>query len=171
MNLPDRRLALLELSKGRVTTDSANHSGEGIFFTSRAFSSFRLQANGIAYERSQSQASPVTFPSPPALPAAAGLERPGTLVQLALRLDSPVVLRELFAHYTTGAPDDLTFDRTVVPVKLARLGRENLLSRSQARRITSRVDGFRLVVLDFEGVPEIGQAFAVMAMIRRVFAG
>ena len=31
---------MLELSKGKLTTDSANHSGEGIFFTSRMFDVF-----------------------------------------------------------------------------------------------------------------------------------
>ena len=45
--LADRRLALLELAKGRVTTDPARHSGEGVFFTSRAFSVFRRNAEDV----------------------------------------------------------------------------------------------------------------------------
>ena len=35
--LPDQRTALLELAKGKLTSDSQRHSGEGIFFTSRMF--------------------------------------------------------------------------------------------------------------------------------------
>jgi hypothetical protein len=34
------------------------------------------------------------------------------------------------------------------------------VSRSQARRLLARVDRFKVVVLDFEGVDAIGQAFA-----------
>jgi hypothetical protein len=35
-----------------------------------------------------------------------------------------------------------------------------MISRSQAKRVLARVDKFTEVVLDFEGVNEIGQAFA-----------
>ena len=38
--LTDERQALFELSKGKLTTDPDNHTGEGIFFTSRAFDEF-----------------------------------------------------------------------------------------------------------------------------------
>ena len=33
LDLPDPRLSLLELSKGKFTSDSSRHSGEGVFFT------------------------------------------------------------------------------------------------------------------------------------------
>ena len=36
-DLPDARSALLELSKGKLTTDKKHHAGQGIFFTSRMF--------------------------------------------------------------------------------------------------------------------------------------
>ncbi len=38
--LEDHRRAILELSKGKLTTDETRHSGEGIFFTSRTFDSW-----------------------------------------------------------------------------------------------------------------------------------
>ena len=174
LRLEDPRLAVLELSKGRVTTDPARHSGEGIFFTSRAFAVFRIEANDLAYERRHPEpaardekppeAPAITLPPWPGRTHAAG----GTRVTMALRTDSRSELRDIFAEYTTGAPDDLSFDRTVIPVKLARLGTENLLSRSQAKRLLGRVEHFKVVELDFEGVPEIGQAFA--DEIFRVFA-
>jgi len=44
---------------------------------------------------------------------------------------------------------------------------ESLLSRSQAKRLISRFDRFLEVVLDFDGVKQIGQAFA--DQIFRVF--
>jgi hypothetical protein len=53
-DLPDRRLALLELSKGKLTSDPANHSGEGIFFTSRMFDRFMLDSLDLTYWKSRS---------------------------------------------------------------------------------------------------------------------
>ena len=176
LGLQDRRLAVLELSKGRVTTDPKNHTGEGIFFTSRAFSVFKIEANGLVYERRNRELDrgdataaacpPLALPPAPRL-AGADAEA-GTRVTMAVRLSSTLALRDIFNRYTTGAPDDLRFDRTVIPVRLARLGGENLLSRSQAKRVMSGVEKFKMVDLDFEGVPEIGQAFA--DEIFRVFA-
>ena len=37
LNLLDEKQAVLELAKGKLTTDPSRHTGEGIFFTSRAF--------------------------------------------------------------------------------------------------------------------------------------
>jgi hypothetical protein len=67
-----------------------------------------------------------------------------------------------------GSAESFEFDKTIVPVRLARLGNENLISRSQAKRLIARFDQFRQVVLDFRDVPEIGQAFA--DELFRVFA-
>ena len=35
-----------------------------------------------------------------------------------------------------------------------------MISRSQAKRLVARFDRFKTVTLDFEGIDEIGQAFA-----------
>jgi hypothetical protein len=56
--------------------------------------------------------------------------------------------------------DDLGFTKTVVPVRLAQCGDDLLISRAQAKRLLAPVDRFRTVILDFEGVSSIGQAFA-----------
>jgi uncharacterized protein (DUF1330 family) len=48
------------------------------------------------------------------------------------------------------------------------MGDENLVSRSQAKRLMRRVEGFRTVVLDFDDVATVGQAFA--DQVFRVFA-
>ena len=42
MNLLDERHAVFELAKGKLTTDPARHTGEGIFFTSRMFDGFDI---------------------------------------------------------------------------------------------------------------------------------
>lgn len=71
-------------------------------------------------------------------------------------------------RHDTATSKEPAFDRTVIPVRLARLGNENLLSRSQAKSLIDRIDRFRIVELDFTDVPEIGPAFA--DELFRVFA-
>jgi STAS-like domain of unknown function (DUF4325) len=56
----------------------------------------------------------------------------------------------------------------VVSVKLAQYGKQ-LVSRSQAKQLLARVDGVRTVILDFNEVEGIGQAFA--DEVFRVFPG
>jgi uncharacterized protein (DUF1330 family) len=50
--------------------------------------------------------------------------------------------------------------KTIVPVRLAKRGDEFLVSRSQAKRLLAGLDKFSVVLLDFERVEAIGQAFA-----------
>jgi hypothetical protein len=91
----------------------------------------------------------------------------GTLVHMAIAIASQRLVSEVFDQYSSG-PDEYAFAKTVVPVRLAKVGDENLVSRSQAKRLLQRVDRFRCVVLDFDDVASIGQAFA--DEIFRVFA-
>jgi len=49
--LSDPRQALLELSKGRLTSDRNRHSGQGIFFTSRMFDEFAIWSGELSYRR------------------------------------------------------------------------------------------------------------------------
>jgi anti-anti-sigma regulatory factor len=62
---------------------------------------------------------------------------------------------------------DEAFHTTEVPVRLAQLSSQ-LISRSQGKWVVERATQFRTVVLDFEGVALVGQAFA--DEIFRVFA-
>ena len=43
----DNREAVLQLTKGKFTSDPYNHTGEGIFFTSRIFDEFKLISNNL----------------------------------------------------------------------------------------------------------------------------
>ena len=47
MGLLDERHSVLELSKGKLTTDPERHTGEGIFFTSRMFDLFDILSGGV----------------------------------------------------------------------------------------------------------------------------
>ena len=55
LNLDDIRETVLPLSVGKLTTDPENHSGEGIFFSSRIFDRFVITSNGLAYIRDNSK--------------------------------------------------------------------------------------------------------------------
>lgn len=153
LNLPDMRQSLLELSKGKFTTDPSRHSGEGIFFTSRMFDSFEIEANDLKYTHYES--NPQDF----LVDASGEGILQGTTVYMAINRESQRTSAEIYDMFTS-APDDFTFSKTVIPLQLARYGGEQLVSRSQAKRLIARFDQFRTVVLDFTGITEIGQAFA-----------
>ena len=56
----------------------------------------------------------------------------------------------------------------MVPVKLVKYGNDQLISRSQAKRLLTRVELFKKVLFDFTDIETIGQAFS--DEIFRVFA-
>ncbi len=156
--LYDPREAILELAKGKFTTDPARHSGEGIFFTSRSFDSFTILSHNLYFSHESSERDDWLID--------ADLDIPGTSVILKLDNDCPRTMTSIYNQFTE--PDEFTFSKTIVPVRLARHEGEKLVSRSQAKRLVSRFEKFKTVVLDFAGVEEIGQAFA--DEIFRVFA-
>lgn len=159
LGLLDERHSLLELAKGKFTTDPAHHTGEGVFFTSRMFDDFGILSRGLYF--SHHADSPVDW----LLDARSGW--PGTSVFMKLRNRTRRTSKKVFDQYTSG--DDYGFTRTVVPVSLASYGDDNLISRSQAKRMLARVDRFKTVVLDFSSVEAVGQAFA--DEVFRVFPG
>ena len=78
---------------------------------------------------------------------------------MVIATDTDRNLKDLFDRFSP--PDaEMEFERTHVPVSLACFGTEQLVSRSQAKRVLARFDRFREVMLDFEGVDWIGPAFA-----------
>lgn len=66
------------------------------------------------------------------------------------------------------APDEFTFSKTRILFRREQHEGEQLVSRAQAKRVARRFEKFSHVILDFDGVAEIGQAFA--DEIFRVFA-
>ncbi|MCD4813414.1 DUF4325 domain-containing protein [bacterium] len=147
--LSDIRESILELSKGKVTTDPENHTGEGIFFTSRMFDQFYLSANKYAYMRNNPIKDWVFESSD-------GEAKTGTGVGMVIALDSPTRLENVFRAYTG---ETHKFDKTHLYIEMAQLGEESFLSRSQARRLLHGIEKFRHVILDFKKVDKIGQAF------------
>ena len=84
---------------------------------------------------------------------------------MKLRNNTSRTTQEIFNKFSD---DDYGFTKTVVPVRLAQYGNEQLVSRSQAKRLLIRIDRFKTVLFDFKDVEAIGQAFA--DEVFRVFA-
>ncbi len=158
LDLLDERHAILELAKGKLTTDPDNHTGEGIFFTSRMFDDFEILSGGTYFSHKFGEKEDWI------------LERDkfssGTAVWMKLNNHTSRTTKKIFDKFTSG--DDFGFTKTVVPVRLAQYGEDKLVSRSQAKRLLARIDKFRTVLFDFKDVDTIGMAFA--DEVFRVFA-
>jgi len=146
LHLESDLVALQELSKGKLTTLPAGHTGEGIFFTSKAARVFEMSSHGLRWTVDNAVHDMAVGSSP---------VRRGTVVRVEIAHKPRQTLAKLFAEYT----DDFAFTRTRIVVKLFTIG-TRFISRSEARRVLANLEKFRSVVLDFSGVKEIGQGFA-----------
>lgn len=148
--------AIVQLEKGKLTSDPAHHSGEGIFFSSKAVSAFRLESQGVAWIVDNLASDTAIGPSD---------VRRGTRVVLTVATGRLPALREVFGPYTDA--ESLRFVRTRTTVKLGGVG-TGLISRSEARRLVQRLTEFTHVTLDFSGIDVVGQGFC--DEVFRVFA-
>lgn len=140
--------AARELLKGKITTNEASHTGQGIFFTSRITDSFSLEShkNSIVINNNKDF-------------SIINLKKRvrGTRVMFFIKLDSKKHITNIFNKY---AEKDINgFNTTEVHIKLYS-NADSLISRSQARRITANLEKFQKIILDFSGVKYIGQGFA-----------
>lgn len=149
LNLDDPKHSILELAKGKFTSDPERHSGEGIFFTSRLCDKFMILSGRLFF--SGHHEDDWIFENPDSVS--------GTTVSMVIEKKSHLNISNIFNEYAD--PDKQPgFYKTRIPVKLMEYEGELLLSRSQAKRLITRFDKFLEVILDFQGVTEIGQAFA-----------
>lgn len=158
LRLLDESHAVLELSKGKLTTDPSRHTGEGIFFSSRMVDDFQILSGKTYFSHQHTDDHDWI------------LERrkfqTGTSVFMKMKNNSSRSIKKIFDTYTSQ--ETYGFNKTIVPVRLVQYGDELLVSRSQAKRLLSRIDKFKTVILDFDGIDSIGQAFG--DEIFRVFA-
>lgn len=156
LNLADYKEASLELYKGKFTTDPDRHSGEGIFFTSRAFDGFAITSNGCVWRCGKPFGEEVVEGEK--FSHNATVVGRGTWVLLRIKPDASRKLTEVFDEFS--AKGAYSFDRTTFPLRAAETATGPLVSRSQAKRVLARLEDFKEVTFDFSGVSEIGQAFA-----------
>lgn len=146
--------ALVELYKGKITRDSRNHSGEGIFFSSKMMDSFVLWSDSLILKWG-CQDEPEAVKSHLAA-YEARIWKESTMVMMTLENETE---REAGQVFNTYADVDEGFVRTRIPVKEACVTGEPV-ARSQARRICHRLETFREAILDFSNVTLMGQGFA-----------
>lgn len=148
LRLDSIRESLLHLSKGKFTTDPSNHTGEGIFFTSRIFDRFSIFSNDLCYTFENED----WFLSPEK-------NEPfgqGTLIKMVLSLNSKKTPKEVMDKYSD---QEIGFGKTIVAVALSADPNDPHVSRSQAKRLMMGLEKFKTIILDFKGVNSIGQAF------------
>ena len=146
--LPDDVESVFVLEKGRFTTQPERHTGEGIFFTSKVARQFRLESGRVAWI-TDNEAKDTTI-------ELMSESRLGTRVVMTFTPGCVVPLAGIFREWTN--PETLAFERTQTTVRLASFGVQ-LLSRSEARRVTTGLERFRHVTVDFTGVDLVGQGF------------
>ncbi len=145
--------AIQDLLKGKITTQPKSHSGEGIFFTSKAADLFTLDSFGYRLVMVNDKINDVFLQKPKST-------RRGTKVNFSISTDSDRHLNDVFRKYTGEGEDGYQgFDKTEVKIKLYTIGGV-FVSRSQARRVLAGLDKFKSIVFDFDKVTMIGQSFA-----------
>lgn len=149
-NLKSELEAMQDLLKGKVTTDPKAHAGEGIFFTSKAADRFVLESFG--YRMVVDNTIPDIF-----FQEEKRINR-GTRVIFTIARASDRHLNKIFEKYQSK-PGSYAFDKTEVHIRLFTMGTV-YVSRSQARRILIGLEKFKKIILNFDRVPNIGQAFA-----------
>src|SRR6185437_12482807 len=113
--------AVQELSKGKRTTDRARHTGEGIFFTSKAVDLFRLTSAGVRWTVDNLRHDVALGMIPPS---------EGTSVVCQIDPQTGRTISDIFREFTR----DHAFIRTRPVVKLFEIGAV-FVSRSEARRL------------------------------------
>lgn len=145
-SLPSLDEAICELFKGKLTTDSANHSGEGIFFTSKMMDTFLICSSGRIFTTSKYENDHILDLNE---------QTKGTCIFMSLSNFTQRTAREIFDLYSDT---DGAFTTTRIPLK--NIFDAAPVSRSQAKRICNRLEQFEEVILDFDGISWMGQGFA-----------
>jgi len=158
-DIEDPMHAMLELSKGKLTSAPDRHTGRGLFFTSQLADVFDLHANGSAFQRRGWEGSGWRSGKP--------LQQGGTSVYVAISLDTQRTLESVLEAWSCDR-SGVAFDRTNISLRLMAGTHTALDSRAQARRVVARLQQFRRAEVDFAGVSDIGHGFA--DELFRVFA-
>lgn len=139
--------AIGELFKGKLTTDIENHSGEGIFFSSKMVDDFFIVSSGKIFSNNKYGNSKIMN--------LAQTNTEGTGVYMSLSnftQRNPQEVFDLYANTEGG------FVKTKVPLK--NIFDASPVSRSQAKRVCNRLEEFKEVEIDFDGIQWMGQGFA-----------
>ncbi len=128
--LPTIEDAIVELLKGKLTNDSVNHSGKGIFFSSKMMDEFYIISDGRVFTNNKYDIS--------ALDEYSAKNTNGTCVIMRLSNYTNKKYADIFDYH---ADVDGGFTKTVIPLK--NMFETYLVSRSQAKRLNERLTEFK----------------------------
>ena len=138
--------AIAHVAKGQQTTWSERHTGQGLFFSSRAVDAFEVESGGRIWKVDNIRDDATI---------SAGVPRVGTRVTLRTNKHSQLTAKELFDRHSV---EEYAFDKGGVRVALSVHGDE-FISRSEAKRLGVGLELYGHVVLDFANVKAVGQGF------------
>ncbi len=133
------------LFKGKQTTMPSQHSGQGIFFTSRIADRLSLRSHKLL-AAIDNEKNDVYLKEEKSIR--------GTEVEFKIKKGSKKDIQKLFHEY---ANEDFEFDRSEVKLRLH--AERELISRSQARRLVTGLEKYKKIIFDFQKIPGVGQAF------------
>lgn len=139
--------AIQDLLKGKQTTMPQEHTGEGIFFTSKVADKLIIKSHRKKLIFDNQIGDIFIKDIKPII---------GTRVTFLINKNSKKQLNKIFKEYSEGL---FEFSKTKVTVDLYKNGNA-YISRSQARRILSGLEKFKTIILDFNKVETVGQGFA-----------
>lgn len=145
-SISDDLFAIEHLLKGKQTTDPKQHSGQGIFFTSKLADVFTI-ISGRKRLRLIKELDDIFIDDIQ--------EFSGTKIFFSMSRNSKTQAKKVFDEFSN---EEFEFSKTKILIKLSK-NSQGLISRSEARRIVFGLDKFKEIVLDFKGVETVGQGF------------
>lgn len=152
LGLQDIRESVLPLTKGNFTSLPKGHSGRGLFLVSRAFDVFGLFSDGLFYCKDN-------LGDDWYLEKRKTGKSKGTRVSMAIRFDCERTLADVTGRYSLKTSKHPAIEQTEILIQLSLMEDEPYVSKLQAKRVLEGVEKFNRVVLDFQNIPTVGQAF------------
>jgi len=149
-DIADAQHAMLELSKGRLTSQPEMHTGRGLFFSSQLADVFDIHANNTAFQRRAWESGGWQKGKP--------LPRQGSSIYMAIALDTKRTLDQVLEAWSIDGTG-IEFDQTTIHLRLLAGPGQPLDSRAQARRVVARLPMFKRAEISFEGVNDVGHGF------------
>ena len=143
--ISDDFLALEHLFKGKQTTAKEGHSGQGIFFTSKAVDTYKIAASGMEFTIDNKEADEFLKDI---------RQRKGTTVTCKIKKNTRRKIKDVFDKFTD---DDYEFNQNIVKINLSKY--ERLMSRSEAKRLLLGLEDYAVLDFNFKNVSEVGQGF------------
>jgi anti-sigma regulatory factor (Ser/Thr protein kinase) len=143
--ISDNFLALEHLFKGKQTTAKEGHSGQGIFFTSKAVDIYKIAASKMEFTIDNKKADEFLKDV---------RQRKGTTVTCKIKKNTRRKIKDVFDKYRD---DDYEFNQNIVKINLSK--HERLMSRSEAKRLLLGLDDYAVLDFNFQNVGEVGQGF------------